>query len=165
MANHSIECAIKSTAKKTTWYISVRQLIIIAEKPERLSVILVHRLSTNGRKVSHLRSSDHGQGRSAYSRQAMFHHVRSRCCKHLAIPIIRVVFAVQCVTNVSTVFHLLSIKNVVCSACMIITSRSQWQKARASRLVSFMSSSTYAPRCAKCAYPICPEEVNDAMLD
>jgi hypothetical protein len=31
-------------------------------------------------------------------------------------------------------------------------------------LNDFFVSSTYAPRCAKCAYPICPEEVRQGIM-
>ena len=44
---------------------------------DRSSFILVHGLSANGRKVSHLRSSHHGQGIRVCARREMFHRARS----------------------------------------------------------------------------------------
>lgn len=87
--------------------------------------------------------------------------VHSRCSKHSAIPIIRAVSVVQSAMNLSMVCRSPWTKNGVCSVYMTITSTicviyrssiTKWIRC---------CSSTYAPRCAKCAYPICPEEVVD----
>lgn len=83
----------------------------------------VHWLSANGRKVSHLWTSDHGQGKIDLERpKTEMGMVHSRCSKHSAIPIIRAVSVVQSAMNLSMVCRSPWTKNGVCSVYMTITS-------------------------------------------
>ncbi len=122
--------------------------------------VLVYWLSTNSRKMLYLRSSYYGSGILKKHFWIIMFLFTLRSFKHLVTHIILVVFVVQHVMNVSMVFHLLLIKNNVYFVYMIIISRIGF-------LMKFMIFffSTYAPRCAKCTYPICPEDVRERLLE
>jgi hypothetical protein len=86
---------------------------------------LVYWLSTNSRKMLYLRSSYYGSGIFLILKKDFFISMvfELRCCKHLVIHIILVVFVVRHAMNLLMVFHLLLIKNDVYFVYMTIISK------------------------------------------
>ena len=77
--------------------------------------------------------------------------------KHSVILIIPAASVVQSVMIVLMVIHLLLIKIGDCSVYTITTSKRRAISIQARS--THLCSSTFAPRCAACTYPICPDEV------